>query len=147
SLASLISHSHTRSLIRPPARPIATLFPYTTLFRSIVTSKAKLEEKLETVVDCWVQPGYSLSLGNYDGFGTGQSEERYRGYYAGRLLQQTYPVITGYSGSDFVYPGDNDLPVGARRSLTERKESQSEVVSNIENAISTRGKHINFCHP
>ena len=120
---------------------------YFDISRQIVTSKAKLEEKLETVVDCWVQPGYSLSLGNYDGFGTGQSEERYRGYYAGRLLQQTYPVITGYSGSDFVYPGDNDLPVGVRRSLTERKESQSEVVSNIENAISTRGKHINFCHP
>src|SRR5699024_11729640 len=89
SLASLISHSHTRSLIRPPARPIATLFPYTTLFRSIVTSKAKLEEKLETVVDCWVQPGYSLSLGNYDGFGTGQSEERYRDYYAGKIGRAT----------------------------------------------------------
>ena len=120
---------------------------YFDISRQIKTSKAKLEEKLETKVDCWVQPGYVLATGNFDGFGTGQSAERYTDYYAGRMLQQTYPVITGYVGSDYVYPGDDDLPVGVRRSLTERKDNQASVLATIEQAIATGGKHINFCHP
>lgn len=120
---------------------------YFDISRQIKTSKAKLEEKLETTVDCWVQPGYTLATGNYDGFGTGQSASRYTDYYAGRMLQQTYAVVTGYAGDSFVYPGDDDLPVGVRRSLTERKDNQAGVIANIEQAISTGGKHINFCHP
>ena len=120
---------------------------YFDVSRQIHTSKMKLEEKLETQVDCWVQPGYSLALGNYDGFGTGQSAERYTDYYAGRMLQQTYAVVTGYVGEDYVYPGGVDLPVGVRRSLTERKDNQASVLATIEQAISTGGKHINFCHP
>ena len=120
---------------------------YLDVHRQIVTSKRKLEEKLGTSVDCWVQPGYSTELGSYDGFGSGQSASRYSDYYAGRLLQQTYPVITGYVGSDYIYPGDADLPVGVRRSLTERKDGYQTVVDYIEQAISTGGKHINFCHP
>lgn len=120
---------------------------YFDVSRQIQTSKQKLEEKLETTVDCWVQPGYTLALGNYDGFGTGQSASRYTDYYAGRMLQQNYAVVTGYAGDDFVYPGGVDLPVGVRRSLTERKDNQASVLANIEQAISTGGKHINFCHP
>lgn len=120
---------------------------YFDVSRQIKTSKEKLEEKLETSVDCWVQPGYALALGNYDGFGTGQSASRYTDYYAGRMLQQNYAVVTGYVGDDFVYPGDQDLPVGVRRSLTERKDNQADVISTIESAIATGGKHINFCHP
>ena len=120
---------------------------YFDISRQIKTSKAKLEEKLETQVDCWVQPGYALNTGNYDGFGTGQSAERYTDYYAGRMLQQTYPVVTGYAGNDYVYAGDADLPVGVRRSLTERKDGYQTVVDYIEQAIATGGKHINFCHP
>ena len=120
---------------------------YFDISRQIKTSKAKLEEKLETQVDCWVQPGYALNTGNYDGFGTGQSAERYTDYYAGRMLQQTYPVVTGYAGNDYVYAGDADLPVGVRRSLTERKDGYQTVIGHIEQAIATGGKHINFCHP
>lgn len=120
---------------------------YFDVSRQIQTSKAKLEEKLETTVDCWVQPGYTLALGNYDGFGTGQSDQRYTDYYAGRLLQQTYPVITGYSGDNYVYPGGADLPVGVRRSLVERKDAYAGVLGYIQQAIDTGGKHINFCHP
>ena len=120
---------------------------YLDVHRQIVTSKRKLEEKLETRVDCWVQPGYTLATGNFDGFGTGQSAERYTDYYAGRMLQQNYAVVTGYVGNDYVYPGDADLPVGVRRSLTERKDNQAGVIANIEQAIATGGKHINFCHP
>lgn len=120
---------------------------YFDVARQIVTSKRKLEEKLETTVDSWVQPGYSLANGSYDGFGTGQSDARYTDFYAGRLLQQTYPVITGYAGSDFVYPGGVDLPVGVRRSLTERKDALQGVKDYIQQAVDTKGKHINFCHP
>lgn len=120
---------------------------YFDVSRQIQTSKMKLEEKLETKVDCWVQPGYALATGDYDGFGTGQSAARYTDYYAGRMLQQTYAVVTGYAGDDYVYPGGVDLPVGVRRSLTERKDNQASVLANIEQAISTGGKHINFCHP
>lgn len=120
---------------------------YFDVSRQIQTSKQKLEEKLETQVDCWVQPGYSLATGSYDGFGTGQSASRYTDFYAGRMLQQNYAVVTGYAGDNFVYPGDQDLPVGVRRSLTERKENQAGVIDYIEQAISTGGKHINFCHP
>ena len=120
---------------------------YFDVSRQIQTSKMKLEEKLETQVDCWVQPGYSLATGSFDGFGTGQSANRYTDYYAGRMLQQTYAVVTGYVGEDYVYPGGVDLPVGVRRSLTERKDNQATVLATIEQAISTGGKHINFCHP
>ena len=120
---------------------------YFDVSRQIQTSKMKLEEKLETQVDCWVQPGYVLATGSYDGFGTGQSAERYTDYYAGRMLQQNYAVVTGYAGDDFVYPGGVDLPVGVRRSLTERKDNQASVLAHIEQAIATGGKHINFCHP
>ena len=120
---------------------------YFDVARQIVTSKKKLEEKLGTTVDSWVQPGYSLANGSYDGFGTGQSDSRYTDFYAGRLLQQTYPVITGYAGSDFVYPGGVDLPVGVRRSLTERKDALQGVKDYIQQAVDTKGKHINFCHP
>ena len=120
---------------------------YFDVARQIVTSKKKLEEKLGTTVDSWVQPGYSLANGSYDGFGTGQSDSRYTDFYAGRLLQQTYPVVTGYAGSDFVYPGGVDLPVGVRRSLTERKDALQGVKDHIQQAVDTKGKHINFCHP
>ena len=120
---------------------------YFDVSRQIQTSKMKLEEKLETRVDCWVQPGYSLSTGSYDGFGTGQSAARYTDFYAGRMLQQNYAVVTGYVGDDYVYPGGVDLPIGVRRSLTERKDNQSSVLATIEQAIATGGKHINFCHP
>ena len=120
---------------------------YFDVSRQIHTSKMKLEEKLETQVDCWVQPGYSLSTGSYDGFGTGQSAARYTDFYAGRMLQQNYAVVTGYVGDEYIYPGDVDLPVGVRRSLTERKDNQASVLATIEQAISTGGKHINFCHP
>lgn len=120
---------------------------YFDVSRQIMTSKQKLQEKLDTAVDCWVQPGYSLALGNYDDFGTGQSDLRYMDYYAGRMLQQTYPVITGYAGSDYVYPGNEDLPVGVRRSLMERKDNAQGVYDYIQQAIDTGGKHINFCHP
>lgn len=120
---------------------------YFDVSRQIETSKAKLEEKLETTVDCWVQPGYSLDTGSYDGFGTGQTASRYTDYYAGRMLQQNYAVVTGYVGDDYIYPGGVDLPVGVRRSLTERKDNQATVLATIEQAISTGGKHINFCHP
>lgn len=120
---------------------------YFDVARQIVTSKKKLEEKLDTTVDSWVQPGYVLANGSYDGFGTGQSASRYTDFYAGRLLQQTYPVITGYAGDDFVYPGDADLPVGVRRSLTERKDTYQGVMDHIQQAIDTGGKHVNFLHP
>lgn len=120
---------------------------YFDVSRQIVTSKKKLEEKLETTVDCWVQPGYVLANGSYDGFGTGQSASRYIDYYAGRLLQQTYPVITGYAGDSFVYPGDADLPVGVRRSLVERKDAYQGVLDYIQQAIDTGGKHVSFIHP
>lgn len=120
---------------------------YFDVARQIVTSKKKLEEKLGTTVDAWVQPGYVLADGNYDGFGTGQSASRYTDYYAGRLLQQTYPVITGYAGDNFVYPGDADLPVGVRRSLMERKDAYQGVKDHIQQAIDTGGKHVNFLHP
>ena len=120
---------------------------YWDISRQIKTSKEKLEEKLETTVDCWVQPGYVLNTGNYDGFGTGQSAERYTDYYAGRMLLQTYPVVTGYVGDAYVYPGDADLPVGVRRSLMERKENTQGVYDYVQEAIDTGGKHINFCHP
>ena len=120
---------------------------YFDVARQIVTSKKKLEEKLGTTVDSWVQPGYSLANGSYDGFGTGQSDSRYTDFYAGRLLQQTYPVVTGYAGNDFVYPGEVDLPVGVRRSLTERKDALQGVKDHIQQAVDTKGKHINFCHP
>lgn len=120
---------------------------YFDVSRQIQTSKMKLEEKLETQVDCWVQPGYALANGNYDGFGSGQYASRYTDYYAGRMLQQNYAVVTGYVGDDYVYPGDVDLPVGVQRSLTERKENQPSVFANIQQTIDTGGKHINFCHP
>lgn len=120
---------------------------YFDISRQIVTSKQKLEAKLETAVDAWVQPGYSLSDGNYDGFGTGQAVTHYTDTVAGRLLQQTYPVITGYVGDDYVYPGDADLPVGVQRSLMERKDSYQDVKDYIQQAIDTGGKHVNFIHP
>lgn len=120
---------------------------YFDVARQIVTSKKKLEEKLETTVDSWVQPGYVLANGSYDGFGTGQSASRYTDFYAGRLLQQTYPVITGYAGDDFVYPGNADLPVGVRRSVVERKDAYQVTIDQIQQTIDTGGKHVNFLHP
>lgn len=118
----------------------------TDIYRQIVVSKQTLETKLDTKVDCWVQPGYSTSLGNYKGFGTGQNATDYTTSMAGRLLQQTYPVITGYVGDDYLYPMQ-ELPVGVQRSLMERKDSVAEVRNYVQQAADQGLKHINFIHP
>ncbi|OFT46976.1 hypothetical protein HMPREF3158_05385 [Corynebacterium sp. HMSC06G04] len=118
----------------------------TDIYRQIVVSKQALETKLETRVDCWVQPGYSLEGGNYKGFGTGQNATDYTNTMAGRLLQQTYPVITGYVGDDYLYPMQ-ELPVGVQRSLMEKKESVAEVRNYVQQAADQGLKHINFIHP
>lgn len=118
----------------------------TDIYRQIVVSKQVLETKLDTKVDCWVQPGYSLADGDYGGFGTGQSATDYTNTLAGRLLQQTYPVITGYVGDDYLYPMQ-ELPVGVQRSLMERKDSVAEVRDYVQQAADQGLKHINFIHP
>lgn len=119
----------------------------TDLWRQIVVSKQTLESKLGTPVDAWVQPGYALSGGDYKGFGSGQTAEAYTGTVAGRLLQKTYPVITGYVGDDYLYPGDTPLPVGAQRSAMEKKDSISLVRNYVTQAADKGLKHINFIHP
>lgn len=118
----------------------------TDIYRQIVVSKQVLETKLDTKVDCWVQPGYSLADGDYGGFGTGQLASNYTNTMAGRLLQQTYPVITGYVGDDYLYPMQ-ELPVGVQRSLMERKDSVAEVRGYVQQAADQGLKHINFIHP
>lgn len=118
----------------------------TDIYRQIVVSKQALETKLDTKVDCWVQPGYSLADGDYGGFGTGQLASNYTDTLAGRLLQQTYPVITGYVGDDYLYPMQ-ELPVGVQRSLMEKKESVAEVRNYVQQAADQGLKHINFIHP
>lgn len=118
----------------------------TDIYRQIVVSKQALETKLDTKVDCWVQPGYSLADGDYGGFGTGQLASNYTNTMAGRLLQQTYPVITGYVGDDYLYPMQ-ELPVGVQRSLMEKKESVAEVRDYVQQAADKGLKHINFIHP
>ncbi|WP_408927023.1 polysaccharide deacetylase family protein [Corynebacterium marquesiae] len=118
----------------------------TDIYRQVVVSKQVLESKLDTKVDCWVQPGYALSGGDYKGFGTGQNATDYTNTMAGRLLQQTYPVITGYVGDDYLYPMQ-DLPVGVQRSLMERKESVAEVRNYVKQASERGLKHISFIHP
>jgi len=118
----------------------------TDIYRQIVVSKQTLETKLDTRVDCWVQPGYSTSDGDYKGFGTGQNATDYTNTMAGRLLQQTYPVITGYVGDDYLYPMQ-ELPVGVQRSLMEKKESVAEVRNYVQQAADQGLKHINFIHP
>lgn len=118
----------------------------TDIYRQIVVSKQVLETKLDTKVDCWVQPGYSLADGDYGGFGTGQLASNYTNTMAGRLLQQTYPVITGYVGDDYLYPMQ-ELPVGVQRSLMERKDSVAEVRGYVQQAADKGLKHINFIHP
>lgn len=118
----------------------------TDIYRQVVVSKQVLESKLNTRVDCWVQPGYSLSGGNYGGFGTGQNATDYTNSMAGRLLQQTYPVITGYVGDDYLYPMQ-ELPVGVQRSLMERKDSVEQVRNYVQQAADQGLKHINFIHP
>lgn len=118
----------------------------TDIYRQIVVSKQALETKLDTKVDCWVQPGYSLADGDYGGFGTGQLASNYTDTLAGRLLQQTYPVITGYVGDDYLYPMQ-ELPVGVQRSLMEKKESVAEVRDYVQQAADQGLKHINFIHP
>lgn len=118
----------------------------TDVYRQVVVSKQVLESKLDTKVDCWVQPGYSLSDGNYGGFGTGQNATDYTNTMAGRLLQQTYPVITGYVGDDYLYPMQ-ELPVGVQRSLMERKDSIEQVRNYVQQAADQGLKHINFIHP
>ncbi|OFT67749.1 hypothetical protein HMPREF3147_01100 [Corynebacterium sp. HMSC05D03] len=118
----------------------------TDLYRQIVVSKQALETKLDTKVDCWVQPGYSLEGGNYKGFGTGQLATDYTDTMAGRLLQQTYPVITGYVGDDYLYPMQ-ELPVGVQRSLMERKDSVAQVRDYVQQAADQGLKHISFIHP
>ena len=118
----------------------------TDIYRQIVVSKQVLETKLDTKVDCWVQPGYSLADGDYGGFGTGQLASNYTNTMAGRLLQQTYPVITGYVGDDYIYPMQ-ELPVGVQRSLMERKDSVAEVRDYVQQAADQGLKHINFIHP
>lgn len=118
----------------------------TDIYRQIVVSKQVLETKLDTKVDCWVQPGYALSDGDYGGFGTGQSAADYTDTLAGRLLQQTYPVITGYVGDDYLYPMQ-ELPVGVQRSLMESKESIAQVRDYVQQAADKGLKHISFIHP
>lgn len=118
----------------------------TDIYRQIVVSKQVLETKLDTKVDCWVQPGYSTADGDYGGFGTGQSAADYTGTLAGRLLQQTYPVITGYLGDDYLYPMQ-ELPVGVQRSLMERKDTVAQVRDYVQQAADQGLKHINFIHP
>ena len=118
----------------------------TDIYRQIVVSKQTLETKLDTKVDCWVQPGYSTSLGNYKGFGTGQNAIDYTASMAGRLLQQTYPVITGYVGDDYLYPMQ-ELPVGVQRSLIEKKDTVAQVRDYVQQAADNGLKHINFIHP
>ena len=118
----------------------------TDIYRQIVVSKQVLETKLDTKVDCWVQPGYSLADGDYGGFGTGQLASNYTDTLAGRLLQQTYPVITGYVGDDYIYPMQ-ELPVGVQRSLMEKKETVAEVRDYVQQAADKGLKHINFIHP
>ncbi|WP_141755987.1 polysaccharide deacetylase family protein, partial [Corynebacterium sp. HMSC076D02] len=116
------------------------------IWRQIVSSKSALESKLGTKVWSWVQPGYSLSDGGYDGFGTGQTAEAYTDTFAGRLLQKTYPVITGYVGDDYVYPME-PLPVGVQRSQIEEAGTVDTVKAYIEKTIATKGKHVTFVHP
>ena len=118
----------------------------TDIYRQIVVSKQTLETKLDTKVDCWVQPGYSLSDGNYGGFGTGQRATDYTDSMAGRLLQQTYPVITGYVGDDYIYPMQ-ELPVGVQRSLIEKKDTVTQVRDYVQQTADKGLKHINFIHP
>lgn len=118
----------------------------TDVYRQIVVSKQVLESKLDTKVNCWVQPGYSLADGNYGGFGTGQLASNYTDTMAGRLLQQTYPVITGYVGDDYLYPMQ-ELPVGVQRSLMERKDSITQVRDYVQKTADKGLKHINFIHP
>lgn len=118
----------------------------TDIYRQVVVSKKVLEEKLDTRVDTWVQPGYLLSNGNYGGFGSGQSAGAYDSTLAGRLLQQTYPVITGYVGDDYVYPME-PLPVGVQRSLLERKDSVATVRGYVQQAADEGLKHVTFIHP
>lgn len=118
----------------------------TDIYRQIVVSKQTLETKLDTKVDCWVQPGYSTSLGTYKGFGTGQNAIDYTASMAGRLLQQTYPVITGYVGDDYIYPMQ-ELPVGVRRSLIEKKDTVAQVRDYVQQTAEKGLKHISFFHP
>ena len=118
----------------------------TDIYRQVVVSKKVLEEKLDTRVDAWVQPGYLLSKGNYGGFGSGQTAGVYDSTLAGRLLQQTYPVITGYVGDDYVYPME-PLPVGVQRSLLERKDSVATVRGYVQQAADEGLKHVTFIHP
>ncbi len=118
----------------------------TDIYRQIVVSKQVLETKLDTKVDCWVQPGYSLADGDYGGFGTGQLASNYTNTMAGRLLQQTYPVITGYVGDDYLYPMQ-ELPVGVQRSLMEKKETVAEVRDYVQQTADQGLKHITFIHP
>ncbi|OHO60890.1 polysaccharide deacetylase family protein [Corynebacterium sp. HMSC036D02] len=118
----------------------------TDIYRQIVVSKQVLETKLDTKVDCWVQPGYSLSDGNYGGFGTGQSAADYTGTLAGRLLQQTYPVITGYVGDDYLYPMQ-ELPVGVQRTIIEKKDTVAQVRDYVQQTADQGLKHISFIHP
>lgn len=118
----------------------------TDIYRQVVVSKQVLESKLETKVDCWVQPGYSLADGDYGGFGTGQNATDYTDTLAGRLLQQTYPVITGYVGDDYLYPMQ-ELPVGVQRSLMEKKETVAQVRNYVQKTADQGLKHISFIHP
>lgn len=118
----------------------------TDIYRQVVVSKQVLEEKLDTRVDAWVQPGYTLANGNYGGFGSGQSAGAYTSTLAGRLLQQTYPVITGYVGDDYVYPME-PLPVGVQRSLLERQDSVATVRGYVQQAADEGLKHVTFIHP
>ena len=118
----------------------------TDIYRQIVVSKQALETKLDTKVDCWVQPGYSLADGDYGGFGTGQLASNYTDTLAGRLLQQTYPVITGYVGDDYLYPMQ-ELPVGVQRTIIEKKETVSQVRDYVQQTADQGLKHINFIHP
>lgn len=118
----------------------------TDIYRQIVVSKQVLETKLDTKVDCWVQPGYSLADGDYGGFGTGQLASNYTDTLAGRLLQQTYPVITGYVGDDYLYPMQ-ELPVGVQRSLMEKKDTVAQVRDYVQQAADKGLKHISFIHP
>lgn len=120
---------------------------YFDIHRQIVTSKQLLEDKLNAKVDSWIQHGYPLSKGNFDGFGVGRTLASYADTAAGRLLQQTYPVITGYVGVDYIYPPAATPVVGMKRSICERRGSIDTAKDYIELTIAMGGKHVNFIHP
>ena len=119
---------------------------YNDIWRQIVVSRQLLEEKLDTTVDAWVQPGYDKSLGDYKGFRSGDAAQRYTDTVAGRLLQQTYPVITGYVGTERLYPPE-EMPVGMMRKIFEKTDTIQPSRDLVQQTADKGMKSINFTHP